>query len=1728
MSFSKTTLALFSQVIFFVFFFLFYCSTQVSASWLNTSEVGTLDSVHYLPPIYARDGLSTSSDVQNHYLVLSTPEVTAFDVTIQNANAINGTGSQINQTVSISKSSPIILTLSASPYGSSGYGALGIVNDAGLNLANTQDGLILTGSGGLRFYANIRHSSGSQWTSLTAKWQTALGKKFRSWHVYQNGNMDTVKSHFISIMAMEDDTTVNFSDIAPGITFVGGDSTPGPIVLDRYESYVLGVRMDQFSNLASRNDLNGTLVSSDKAIVMTSWSFLWWAEGNGRDIGTDQILPTDYLGTRFIVVEGSGWGAADVLETPIVVADNDDTEIYLKGSATPITTIDAGEYYVISWNEYPASGSMFIRTSQPAYVYQNTSSNSSNGNGLNFVAPIFANLETQEVLIADADQLGTPIISVIAPVTANVTVDGSNLTGGVLVPGNAKYYLYTITGKTADVEISSTEAYFVSMTSVSWNRWAAWFFVWFPNSYAVRDIITTTPGDLVNIDVLKNDVKWNHTFTVTSIISSPSNGTGVLLGDGTIDYTPNPWFSWVDTFSYQISNGLGITDIAEITVAIDNDGDGVGNIDDMDDDNDGIPDSIESLNGDTDGDGINDDLDLDSDGDGVYDLDEADHWWTDADNNGVLDGFAGDNGIVDSLETVAESWILNYTVWNLDGDSLYNYLDLDSDADGLPDNVEAQSFSWYIDPSYTYTEYGLHISYSWGLTPVNTDGTGKPDYLDVDSDDQGDNDTVEAGLTLTGTGGINGLVESMETIDDYSDVNGIFGWGWTLDDTDGDGTPDIRDDNFPPTDMSFTGSLDENSATGTTIGDFSTVDIDIWDSYTYTLVTGTGDTDNASFSFSWFTLISEIIADFEAKDTYYIRVRTHDGTDSYEEAFTVAINDLDEIAPAFSGALVVSSNIHTWYAKEGDVLTFTLQINPADTWGNGNTLDFEIGTGSTITTAIFTGSTWAINERTQSYTVQAGENGNISISAIDFSDIAGNILTGASFPYVPATNVIVDTLIPVISFWDDVSSVLVGSDTIVIDVSDTNLDISSLEYGFSADNICNTSDIYGNSFQSGTWFTIASEAENGNYICVKASDYAWNTSYQVSLNTLNIDATPPAITTPVNVSVSQTWAVIVWETDIASSSEVIYGLATIVDQSTGERDLSPRVTSHSVTLNNLLACTTYYYQTVSRDQYGNTLTDGIYTFRTNWCVWGANIEQDTTSTVVPNGTWGTVNLSQTWANLVDISVPIWYNTSHGICPTGTYFQLKKIEKEPVVWALGNPENNEEAISTYELSAYCDPDTRVTSFDNTIEVTMHYEDADTNTTLESSMRIYRYNTWLSRWEELNNCSVNYASNSITCETTNFSTFWVFGQKRSSGATGWYDRCWPLWDLSGNSYDGICEAPEEVSFADDNFHEWEDNTNENKEVWDDVILYSAPETEEKEVQKTEDYNIENDFSTCPVISDIQNPEYTYSSERFYDEDTATYKQEILKFAQIGIIDGYEDGNFFPKKNISRTEFLKIVLLSHCYEYKNMNVQNMNFIDVDKNAWEAKVIAKALELWIIHGDTYEIPREFIDKNLGFQYDLESIIALKETFSKLWLYSGNIDGYYTDDLVDSVYEFQKSVWLVSSPYDEGAGFWGPKTREEFFISYPKSTLSYFRPHDVISKAEAVKILMRMSMIEADTLDPLGYSDISVDWHIPYVRNGQSLWLFVPLEDNFKFYPDAGVNREDMLHMISELIQLY
>lgn len=113
-------------------------------------------------------------------------------------------------------------------------------------------------------------------------------------------------------------------------------------------------------------------------------------------------------------------------------------------------------------------------------------------------------------------------------------------------------------------------------------------------------------------------------------------------------------------------------------------------------------------------------------------------------------------------------------------------------------------------------------------------------------------------------------------------------------------TINVNDLNAAPTDITLISSaVDENVAGGTTVGSLSaTDDGEDTNSFTYSLVAGTGDTDNSAFTITGGAISVNNSPDYETKASYAIRIQADDGVNTYEKAFTIIVNDIDDTAPA--------------------------------------------------------------------------------------------------------------------------------------------------------------------------------------------------------------------------------------------------------------------------------------------------------------------------------------------------------------------------------------------------------------------------------------------------------------------------------------------------------------------------------------------------------------------------------------------------------------------------------------------------------------------------------------------------------------------------------------------------------------------------------------------------------------------------------------------------------------
>ena len=271
----------------------------------------------------------------------------------------------------------------------------------------------------------------------------------------------------------------------------------------------------------------------------------------------------------------------------------------------------------------------------------------------------------------------------------------------------------------------------------------------------------------------------------TTIISDDcvGNNTASFSGDGPLN-----------------GNALNISSVP-VNIFSDNDNDGVTNINDLDDDNDGIPDTVE-YNGldplaDDDNDSIpnyrDTDFGVDNNNDGIVDLFDFDsdgvpnHFDLDSDNDGIADiieagmitqtinGYTlnpvGNNGLDDTVENGDDTLLATIDIAlieNTDTDTNPNYLDIDSDNDGIVDAVEAQATNGYITPNNLVNLNGFDTAFPNGLIPVDTDLDGLMDYVDLNSDDDIRDDIVEGWDTV----GNDGIPETLPSGND-SDNDGL-------------------------------------------------------------------------------------------------------------------------------------------------------------------------------------------------------------------------------------------------------------------------------------------------------------------------------------------------------------------------------------------------------------------------------------------------------------------------------------------------------------------------------------------------------------------------------------------------------------------------------------------------------------------------------------------------------------------------------------------------------------------------------------------------------------------------------------------------------------------------------------------------------------------------------------------------------------------------------------------
>ncbi len=754
----------------------------------NSHELlAQFDTEYYMPPVWDT-GLSRRNSPT--YLVIST-SYPSSEFTIQTSD-----GTTLNYTGTVTQGSPVTYNLTPS---------LGMTN--AFNTEELSKGLIITSTNPIQvIHAN---NSSENKTYTTLKGTSALGQDFYAASqtkviATQYGTGDV---HFMSVMAIEDDTDITIQ--MPGTKVLEGAGNLVNITLDRYETYL--VKTAAGDNIT--NNITGAHITSNKDIAVLSGGQHLRQSGAGGagDGGIDQLVPVPILDTEYVLSRGNTG-----LDYVILVATENDTDIFTDGGATATTLANAGDYY-----EFDLSGAVgtphYVLADKPVYAYH-VSGYSNNEMGMSIVPSILCRGSKVIDFLEFPGAVNSVTVILENSGIPDFTFNGESIADlGVTtttVPGRSDWSTFAIPDNkvlNSNTAFSSNSFYHLGLLVGSGSAGTFGFLSGFEQVVTALDPSELLPTKAYTVEATCDLRGATATFPLTldaacgttSITSATTleatssvvySNTGVNTFD--LDYSTAASSTYITdvitvTFQSEIGGIVQATGEAEITVVIppniDEDQDTVPDCADPDDDNDGILDINEYVGsndpfGDEDGDLIQNFLDISDDSD-LGDGSLTDY--TDSNGDGVPD------------------------VYDFDGDGIPNHLDLDSDGDGIPDNVEAQpsDSASYLQPGgIDGNTDGIDDSYPTGITPENTDPTDTPDFLNTDADNDGVLDTIEAfdfdndgvsDITPIGDSDMDGLDDAFDSsIGDYTGANGnqvTNDPANELNNTDGLDQPNYRD-----------------------------------------------------------------------------------------------------------------------------------------------------------------------------------------------------------------------------------------------------------------------------------------------------------------------------------------------------------------------------------------------------------------------------------------------------------------------------------------------------------------------------------------------------------------------------------------------------------------------------------------------------------------------------------------------------------------------------------------------------------------------------------------------------------------------------------------------------------------------------------------------------------------------------------------------------------------------
>ena len=405
-----------------------------------------LSNKHWLPPLHSRD----ATNIENHYLYISTPETVPFQVTVTTGNGVPITGSPFT----ISQATPVVVSVGT---GQPTNMFLSLID---VNIIKNDKGLILEGP--KDFYVSFRMRAANHAETLISKGRPGIGTSFRLGSTPQGGEV-SIRNFVSSVMATENNTVVNLSDYNTNVVFVSGTgnitSDTQTFTLNAGESVVFSGYTNVTANL---NGFIGASLTATKPVAVSTGNATGGVSATGSDFTLDQIVSSSQIGTEYIFIQGNG---LPQMELPLIIADADNTDIFVNGNTTAAITLNAGDYYLVPNSNYQGTGTnknIYVKSSKAVFAYQLLGGSASYPtSGLNFIPPLSCFFQ-ESVYLPSINEIGTSTynsdLMILTYSNATITINGNpiNTSQAQAVLGNTDWVTYRISGYTGNVNVVST------------------------------------------------------------------------------------------------------------------------------------------------------------------------------------------------------------------------------------------------------------------------------------------------------------------------------------------------------------------------------------------------------------------------------------------------------------------------------------------------------------------------------------------------------------------------------------------------------------------------------------------------------------------------------------------------------------------------------------------------------------------------------------------------------------------------------------------------------------------------------------------------------------------------------------------------------------------------------------------------------------------------------------------------------------------------------------------------------------------------------------------------------------------------------------------------------------------------------------------------------------------------------------------------------------------------